>query len=404
MHIDAKMDRPLVGISHFPRRHQWLVPLLLLVVGMGLVIAAYLQYALWHGEAQSPAPRQWPGSKITLLQGQGRADGDAIIATTLPDSAMVMGVIRETNFTAKHYTDVVWRVADVPQEAEILVAWQRRDENDEWHYKPLNKDRNDLARTTMVAEPSWSGEIVSIGLVIGGDLPSPVRIDRVILEPGSAGSVLRGLTSGWFAPEPWNQGSINFIHGGMPNLSFTLLSFVAAGLGVAVALAWLLAVVPRPPSRIFVIGALVVMAWLLTDARWQWNLWAQLGATGRQFAGATWEQKHRFAEDGELFRFIQEVKAKLPPPPVRILYFAGEPYLNGRGNYHLYPHNVFSYNHGGVGSVPPPQQFRVGDYVVLYRQASVNYDLQQGVLSWNGGQRRAELIYASDGNMLLKVI
>ena len=231
-----------------------------------------------------------------------------------------------------------------------------------------------------------------------------VIVTGVSIEPGSAPAALRGLISGWLAFEPWSGGSINFINGGAPNIRFTFLLFVAASLGVAIVLTLALAAVRWLPSLRFAIAALVVMAWLVTDARWRWNSWLQLGATGRQFAGKSWEGKHLAARDGELFHFIQAVKTRLPPPPVRVLYFAGEPYLNGRGNYYLYPHNVFSFNYGGVGAVPMGQQFRGGDYVVLYQQGNMRYDVKSGVLSWNGGQHRAELIYSDVGNMLLKVI
>jgi hypothetical protein len=234
-------------------------------------------------------------------------------------------------------------------------------------------------------------------------LSLPANTHGVAFGRGSTSVVLQRLVSGWLTFEPWNGGSINFIHGGRPDTRFTFLLFVATSLGVAIVLALMFAG-RRLPSRLLItIGALVVAGWLIADARWQWNVWLQLGATGRQFSGKSWEGKHFAAQDRDVFSFIQAVKARLPLPPVRVLYFAGEPYENGRGNYYLYPHNVLSYNYG-VGAVPMKRHFRDGDYVVLYRQGAMSYDLKSGVLSWNGGRLRAELVYSNAGNMLLKVI
>ena len=56
---------------------------------------------------------------------------------------------------------------------------------------------------------------------------------------------------------------------------------------------------------------IVLLGWIVLDARWQWNLLRQNLATTEQFAGKSWAQKHRAAEDAELFEFAQNAKRLL---------------------------------------------------------------------------------------------
>jgi hypothetical protein len=102
-----------------------------------------------------------------------------------------------------------------------------------------------------------------------------------------------------------------------------------------------------------VLASVVLAGWVLLDARWQLDLWRQLGLTRERYAGKSWLEKRLAAEDTALFRFALDVKARLPPSPQVVYLLASEPdaadrYLQLRLRYHLLPHNVCTYY-----SVPP---------------------------------------------------
>ncbi len=57
--------------------------------------------------------------------------------------------------------------------------------------------------------------------------------------------------------------------------------------------------------------------------RWQLNLWRQLDMTRFQYAGKSWEDKRLAAEDGRLFAFMREAKAKIGDAPAHVFVFCG---------------------------------------------------------------------------------
>ncbi len=59
------------------------------------------------------------------------------------------------------------------------------------------------------------------------------------------------------------------------------------------------------------VAAMFVIAWLVVDARWQWNLLRQATATHAQYADKSWQERHLAAEDGRLFAFIEKVRGAL---------------------------------------------------------------------------------------------
>ena len=121
-----------------------------------------------------------------------------------------------------------------------------------------------------------------------------------------------------------------------------------------------------PIERIF------VAAWLLCDLRWEWNLARQAMATRDQYGGKDWRGKHLAAEDGPLFAFIENVRAKLPVAPVRIFVVAEANYFRDRGAFHLYPHNVYFDPYRDT--VPASAAMRPGDYLVVYQRRGIQYD------------------------------
>jgi hypothetical protein len=159
---------------------------------------------------------------------------------------------------------------------------------------------------------------------------------------------------------------------------------------------------PQALSRISINVAVVLgvvfLGWFALDIRWQTNLLRQLDLTRQQFAGKSWEGKHLAAEDGALFDFMQQAKAKLPAASGRILYFSDDNFLRGRGAYHLYPRNVLASN-----DLPKAAQFRAGDTIVLYAKKSVKYYPARQVLAWDDQSLPVETLMLAAGNAVFRV-
>src|SRR5262249_40865915 len=149
----------------------------------------------------------------------------------------------------------------------------------------------------------------------------------------------------WVSYESWNGASINTVTGGADAQELPLPMLLAAivilgGLAYAALARWAPSLVGG--FRPAVIGAGFLAAWLALDARWQWNLLRQTSATLEQYAGKPWRERHVAAEDGALFAFVEEARAKLPPPaePAPRVFVVGDAhYFRGRAAYHLYPYN-----------------------------------------------------------------
>jgi hypothetical protein len=150
------------------------------------------------------------------------------------------------------------------------------------------------------------------------------------------------------------------------------------------------------------IAVLALVAWLLLDARWTWNLANTVAATGAQYAGKDWRAKHLAADDGALFAFTEKVRSRLPDKPARVFIVADAHYFRGRAAYHLYPHNVFHDPYRN--DVPPADRLRAGDWIVVYQRRGVQFDRGQQMLRWDGGATvPVELVLTDAGAALFRV-
>jgi hypothetical protein len=137
-------------------------------------------------------------------------------------------------------------------------------------------------------------------------------------------------------------------------------------------------------STPMVLGALFLIAWLILDARWTANLVRQERYTAQKYAGKSTRDKHLASDDAQLFVFVERALQILPSKPVRIYVAADANYFRGRAAYHLYPHSVFfdplSNELNWAGGLRP------GDWLLVYQQREIQYDLSRQMLRWPTGQ------------------
>lgn len=393
------------GIESLPtaaqqvRAKDWLIaPLLLLASGV-LLLLAYLQYN-WPGNwISSPEPMSWNGEALKLTKGQGFGRDSSLTIESLAEQGVAIASLTPKTFSAKDYPLVSWRIREVQPGTQVFFLWRTTENPNRVFNRALVSSKGGVVPLEMVGDENWQGQVMGLALMVKGQLDAPLTIDGVSLKPVSARAALATTLARWFATEGWQATSINFLDGDAREQELPLLPAVAILILLALISYLVLAKFKFVQWNAAVFGCIVFLGWFALDARWQWNLFQQLAMTQHQFAGKSWEEKHLAAEDGALFEFMRQVKAKLPAGPTRVLYFSDDAYLRGKGAYYLYPHNVMT-----SGDAAGATQLKSGDYIVLLGKKGVRYDPATQMLAWDGIQPiRADLLMSAAGDLLLKV-
>ncbi len=347
---------------------------------------------------------RWGAQDLSATRGTLKP-GPGGLAMLAPDAAGTALVTINVNLRSTDYPMIAWDAIDVPATASAMLLWRNDYDPGRLFMHALTVESGHLAPAFVGRDPNWIGKIGGLALSLRGELPQPVVIRGVTAKPMTAGEMLRDRASEWFHFEPWNGASINVVVGGADAQELPLPVLLAIIVGVAaVGYAALARWCSRwvGPLRPVIVGGFFLAAWLLLDARWQWNLLRQVALTGHQYAGKSWQERHLAAEDGPLFAFIEKVRGKLPPPPARVFMAADLTYFRDRGAYHLYPYNV--YFDPRTNTIPPPSAMRTGDYFVVFQRKGVQYDAANQKLRWDGKEAiGAEFLLGDAGAALFRI-
>ncbi|MFO1413405.1 MAG: hypothetical protein U1F10_05740 [Burkholderiales bacterium] len=372
----------------------------LVVVACFLLYAALTVPGAWFPSASE---RTFTPRELGLTRGTGALDRDALVIRGTDESGLAL-VTANSDLRSTEYPVVAWRGSGFPENADVRFLWRSDYAPNKLNTMQVPVVAGRLAPVTMAKNPEWIGRITGIALAVRGPLPEPVRIDGVTIRAGGAVGQLGERFREWTAFEPWNGASINTITGGAEVQEVPLPTFLVAGVVLAVAIwfgiAWKRG---RTFALPVVIALLFVVAWVLVDAAWTWNLARQVAATRDQYGGKDWRDRHLAAEDGPLFAFVEKARAKLPAAPARVFVVADAPYFRGRAAYHLYPHNVqFD---PFANSVPNPAALHAGDWVIVYQRRGVQFNPEEKKLRFEGGPPvSAEAVLVEPGAALFKVL
>lgn len=386
-------------LLRFDWREGWVSAPLLLAISAALLITATLQFIAWQAPPHPPAPLHWTGAELNLAEGKGRKDQDILVVEALSDQGAAIVAASSIQIEATDYSTVRLEIGGTVPSSGLFVLWRRADNPGEIFSLPLNKDAPQTLSLRVSDDAAWRGRLSEIGLAVTAPLTEPLVIHRLTLIPVNTRPTLSDLVTEWLSHEPWSAASINFLYGGAPYPTLPLLPAVAAmaviACGLYLILVWLRVTAFNP----LVIPVLIFGGWLLLDLRWQFNLLNELSVTARTYAGKTWEERRASTEDGDLFVFAMKVKNNLPATPVRILFFSDLDYLQGRGAYHLYPHNVYK-----SAGFPPMQHFRSGEYIAFYQKTGLHYNpTTQKLLLGNNQEIPVDLILWGNGYGLLRI-
>jgi hypothetical protein len=351
----------------------------------------------------SAPPLSWSARQLALVRGVGAVQGDEVHINA-PDAGGLALLSVETAFRSADYPIIEWAAIDVPEGADVRLLWRSDYTPTKLSSIGLVVESGRVMPALVAGNGEWIGNIRGLALAIRFAGAEPVRVRGVIAKPGTMGGVLKDRLGEWLAFEGWTGTSINSVTGGADIQDLPLPLLFAAAVLVACAI---VAIVARRRDRrvrralVTGIVVCVLTAWALLDARWMWNLARQVDVSGRMYAGKTYEQKHLEAEDGPLYQFIERARALMPATPVRVFVAAEAHYFRGRAAFHLYPHNVYFDPYHDV--LPPVDQLRAGDWVLIYRRRGVQYDPARHLLRIGGAEVPADLKLADQGAALFLV-
>jgi len=301
---------------------------------------------------------------------------------------------------AKLFRRLSWRVEGLEPGSELQLIWVTLAEPRtlrERRLPSVSEGTIDLA-----TEPHWQGRIAAIGLTVRGAFSSPVTVRQLELRPAplTVGELGRWAVDEWCVFEDWSQRSINYASGAPLDALFPPVLIVALWIGLSATLYAGFNLPRRRPGALLPYAALFLLGWLLLDLRWQWELRERLERTVERFAGKDMTERRLADLDGEFYRFLLEVRRRLPEKPARLFIVSQDPagFLAGRARYHLLPHN------GYMGFSQPPEAARANDYVlILSPLPGVRYDRQGQALAWENGRLSVDLRYAAPPGALFQV-
>jgi len=377
---------------------------LLFVASLALCVVGYLAFAAPGPWLSAPPTLQWSARELSVTRGSAQQTPAGLVVSA-PDLARSVVITLNTSFRAGDYPVIAWDAANVPRGVTATLLWYSDIQATRVFRHPLAIEGGHLAPVSVSGELGWLGQIRGLALVLQGDFTQPIVLRGVAAKPMSAVQVLGDRAREWFGFEPWTGASTNGLERGGQFRGLPFLAMLAGAAGLAsMAYAGLWQWKLRSPRVRPGVGlaAVAVAAWIVADTGWQWNLLQQAAATWERYGGKSWEERHRAAEDGPLFDFIERVRSKLPAAPARVFIAADLPYFRARAAYHLYPHNA--YYDAASPAIPPPGVVRSGDYLVVYQRRGVHYDAAQRRLGWDGYTPvEAEILLAGAGAALFQI-
>jgi hypothetical protein len=363
----------------FMNRHPVLTSLSAWTLSLGALVFGIVAF---HGlnTVSGSTVIQWLGKQVVANNAATTVQGDDLLIQTKEEQPAMLALVSPP-LLADNHARLAIEASALPKDVELALLWMRSDESKHIFRHPIDLSHGRPLPLFLDRDPEWRGQIAKLALSIKGPIPTPWRLVRIELTEVDPASILASLVADWTAFEPWEGHSINVVFGGLERqrVYLPLLAFVASVLAVTLLVAWSKRR-HRKLAPTFLILPFII-GWLVLDLRWQANLLQQADQTYDLFGGLSWEERHLKMEDGDLFRFVQSARKRLPLQPVRIFAISDFEYFRLRAGYHLYPNNVLAFDWSDPGILRP------GDYLLLYQKSDVRFDVTNSQLLWGDGRR-----------------
>lgn len=373
---------------------------------LGGVLLTLLTLVLFYqldGIALIVSPIVLKGADLRLANGQGLQTSRGLEITQSDQNGVLAVQGSAKSVRAALYRHLRWRVEGLQPDQELRLIWATRAQPLIVREKPLSSAVLSQGALNLGDEPYWEDRIVMVGLALRGKLTQPLVIESLALQPVKPGMARLGRLAidEWSNVEDWNQRSINYRADSPRDALFPPVLLMAMWLSLSFGCYALWVAPNRLHTEKFGI-VLFLLAWLVLDVHWQWGLSERLALTKSRFAGKEGDARSLADLDGELYRFVREMRTRLPVPPARIFIVSTDPggYWAVRTRYHLLPHNSFM----SFAQPPASSLARAGDYVLLLLPWSgVQYHQQRQFLESANGNLPVESLYSGTFGTLFRV-
>jgi len=376
-----------------------------LLVSVAVVLLAYLAFNVPGRWFPSAEPATFDPGRLAVSRGRAQqVPGALVVASPAVNESAV--VVVSTELASADYAAIEWNVAGLPEVADVRLLWRNSYRPDKLNVAPMIVDGGRLRPIVVAGDPNWVGTISGLGIALGNTPPEGVAIRSVTARPLGAFELVSLRVGEWFAFEGWKAHSVESIAGGSDAQDLPLPVVLAASILIALGAHAGVRRFARDRSTVMPVAsaaiALFVVAWIVADARWAFNLARQSIVTARTYAGKSSHDAHLAAEDAPLYRLVLQAREKLPREPARVFVLAEAPYFRARAAYYLYPHDPwFDIARSGV---PEAARLRPGDWVLAYRRRGVQYSQAAQRLRWDGGNELpAELALVTPDGALFRV-
>ena len=343
----------------------------LVVAGLSLVTVSS------SPESAVQEPKNIPLEDFGFMVGRGSRQAEVIeIERYFNGRAVISSQYGMVNVDRYRYLS--FDLAPVRLTEDLPLFFWRAADSGRLYTMPL--EENVLDHLELTRSQHWRGDISEFGFMFQSHDELGWSLRRVAFLPETPGNSLRSIFSDWLEFEPWAQHSAHFIKGGAGKSRWSLGVLVAGWVFLSLLIYWLLSGMAGQPPEGKRIVAILLLGWLLLDARWLYNLAQQAQVTREVYAGKTLDQQYRAGMDAAYYDYFQRLIDDVLPGEPQFLYVLGKDtdYFRAKVPWFLAPHNVYNRD-----KYPRPEYAAKGGYVLVMEEIKgLRFDRSGGALRW----------------------
>jgi hypothetical protein len=312
---------------------------LALITSIAVLAGVYVFLSAKGGVFGATAALEFKSDDAVVIRGESLRRGLLWAPKADADGVLIIRLTDRTIDTALFPTLHLAALADTPPIAARLL-WRQAGGVMTTFAKTIPWRSSGHERVALAGDSQWQGHVAGLALAFKLQPNAAVLFQSATLEPDTGASVLSQIAGEWLDREPWGLYSVNYLYGGAPNPRVPLVP--AAFLVAATAFLIYRVLAKRkgltPSLAVGVVFA--VAAWITVDARWQYNLLSNLYITAEKYGGKSLDEKHRAAEDGNIYRIAETIRKGLPAGVTKVTLVSdlsdSELFL-GKLRYYLFP-------------------------------------------------------------------
>ncbi len=365
---------------------KWLLryPMLIAAAIALLMIAGLSVVTLWSASSQQVPgadPRPVTLTHFRFIMGGGQLLQDSLqISQYTHGRAIISNQQQLTDISSYRYLSFNLSSAK-PNEDLPLFFWRMADTG-QLHTAPL--EENMLDHLDLGRHRQWRGRISEYGFMFDVSDGQSWQLSELIFYPDTLAQALKSILSDWSELEVWAQHSVNYINGGAANARWFLGILVAGWVFISLMLYWLLLRITGQPLAGKRVAAILLLGWMLLDARWLYNLLQQMQVTSAVYAGKTLDQQYQSGLDADYHAYFQRLIDQVLPAEPQIMYVLDNDtdYYRAKVPWLLAPHNIYN-----LGRHPRVEFAAKGGYILLLDQIpGLSFDQLSGTLRWGSNE------------------